>query len=350
MLKRNAILAARLTLIASLFATSISSWQNYSANGYVGWHSFANGMVDGFLIVGFLSTYKLIVSDVLLRRFFARLSFVRTLILNSIAYSFLILFGRALGRFIMEYEHFVLLPTGTDIARQHFYQALGAALIFSLLLNFLLQNSRLLGPRVLANFITGRYHHPIYEKRIVLFMDLKSSTTLTERLGDQRYLDFMSDTFSDITEAIIATDAEIYKYVGDEIILSWSVPRGLKNANCIKLPLLIEQFFVEHSENYRKRYGHVPEFRTGIHIGELVIGEVGVLKREIALIGDVMNTTARIAAYSRECGKNLLISGALLNALGEAQGFQASGLGSVALRGKTEGIELFAVSDATKAL
>jgi hypothetical protein len=169
-LKRNAILAAKLTIIASLFATNISSWQNYSVNGYVGWHSFANGMVDGFLIVGFLSTYKLIVSDVLLRRFFARLSFVRTLILNSIAYSFLILFGRALGRFIMEYEHFVLLPTGTDIARQHFYQTLGAALIFLLLLNFLLQNSRLLGPRVL-------------------------------------------------------------------------LPRGLKDANCIKLPLLIEHFF-----------------------------------------------------------------------------------------------------------
>ncbi|AFM14086.1 adenylate/guanylate cyclase domain-containing protein [Turneriella parva] len=344
MLKRNAILAAKLTVIASLFATSISSWQNYSANGYVGWHSFANGLVDGFFIVGFLSTYKLIISDVLLRRFFSRLSFVRTLILNSIAYSFLILFGRALGRFIMEYEHFVLLPTGTDIARQHFYQALGAALIFSLLLNFLLQNSRLLGPRVMANFITGRYHHPIYEKRIVLFMDLKSSTTLTEKLGDQRYLDFMSETFSDLTEAIIATDAEIYKYVGDEIILSWPVPRGLREGNCLKLPLLIQKFFEEHSEHYKKRYGHSPEFRTGIHMGELVIGEVGVLKREIALIGDVMNTAARIAAYTRECGQNLLISGELKDALEKQREYQFSPLGPVVLRGKADGIELFSIA------
>ncbi len=343
MLKRNAILAAKLTGIAALFATGISSWQNYSSNGYMSWHSFANGLVDGFLIVGFLSTYKLIVSDVLLRRFFVRLSFVRTLLLNSIAYSFLILFGRALGRFIMEYEHFVLLPTGTDVARQHFYQALGAALIFSLLLNFLLQNSRLLGPRVLANFITGRYHNPIYEKRIVLFMDLKSSTTLTEKLGDQRYLDFMSETFSDMTEAIIATEAEIYKYVGDEIILSWPVPRGIKNSNCLRLPLLIEKFFADRAEIYRQRYGYVPEFRTGIHIGELVIGEVGVLKREIALIGDVMNTTARIAAYSRECGHNLIISGTLHRSLTQMPDFQVTNLGPVVLRGKADGIDLFAV-------
>lgn len=344
MLKRNAILAAKLTLIASLFATSISSWQNYSANGFVGWHSFANGLVDGFLIVGFLSTYKLIVSDVLLRRFFARLSFVRTLILNSIAYSFLILFGRALGRFIMEYEHFVLLPTGTDIARQHFYQALGAALIFSVLLNFLLQNSRLLGPRVLANFITGRYHNPVQEQRIVLFMDLKSSTTITEKLGNEIYLEFMSEVFSDMTEAIIETRAEIYKYVGDEVILTWSLSQGLSNANCLRLPVLVERFFSEHATSYQKRFGHVPQFRTGIHLGELVIGEVGVLKREIALIGDVMNTTARIAAYSRECGKNLLISGTLMTALEQINSFEVMALGSVALRGKAEGIEIFAVS------
>lgn len=176
-------------------------------------------------------------------------------------------------------------------------------------------------------------------------MDLKSSTTITEKLGNEVYLEFMSEVFSDMTEAIIETRAEIYKYVGDEIILTWSLAHGLSDTNCIRLPILIEQFFAEHSASYQKRYGYVPQFRTGIHIGELVIGEIGVLKREIALIGDVMNTAARIAGHCRECGHNLLISGNLFHALEKTQNYQAISLGLVDLRGKASGIELFAVSD-----
>jgi len=344
MLRRNLLLVIKITLFAAVLGIAVSSWQNYTARGFIGWRNVLNGFVDAFLIVGLLTTYKLIFSDILFSRFFAKLSFARTLILNSVIYSILILFGRAVGRYIMEYDRFILFPVGDEVARAHFFQALGIALFFSLLLNFLLQNSRLLGPKVLANFITGRYHNPIQEERIVLFMDLKSSTTITEKLGNQAYVAFLSDAFADLTEAIIETEAEIYKYVGDEIILTWSVELGLKNNNCIRFPLLVNAFFVTHSEKYQKQYGHVPQFRTGIHVGELVIGEIGVLKREIALIGDVMNTTARIAAYCRDCGKNLLISGSLFSALEMSQDFAATALGAVPLRGKTEDIELFAVS------
>ena len=343
MLKRNFSLSLKITFLAAVFGIGISSWQNYSAHGFIGWRNVLNGFVDAFLIVGLLSTYKLIVSDVLLRRFFSRLSFARTLILNSLAYSFLILFGRALGRYIMEYERFVLFPVGSEIARVHFIQALVAALVFSILLNFLLQNSRLLGPRVLANFITGRYHNPIQEERIVLFMDLKSSTTITEKLGNQTYVAFLSDAFADLTETIIEMEAEIYKYVGDEIILTWPIERGLRNSNCIRFPLLANAFFAAHSDKYQKQYGHTPQFRTGIHIGELVIGEVGVLKREIALIGDAMNTAARIAGYCRETNFDIIISEALKNCVGPPQGFSAQNLGAVSLRGKGGDVILYGI-------
>lgn len=347
MLKHNARLALKLSLIAGMLATLVSSWQNYSAYGTVTLHSVGNGLVDGFLIVMLLSSYKLIVTDVLLRRFFQKLSFLPTLFLNSLVYSILILFGRAFGRYLMEYDRFVLFPVGDSMARQHFYEALIVALVFSIVLNFLLQNSRLLGPKVMANFITGRYHRPRTETRIVLFMDLKSSTTITEKLGNKVYLEFMSEAFADMTEAIISTGAEIHKYVGDEIILTWALARGTQSNNCVRFPLAIQGQFAASAERYQSRYGHVPQFRTGIHVGELVIGEVGVLKREIAFIGDVMNTTARIAGHCRECGHDLLISKDLLDKLPADTAFKFTPLGPIPLRGKAVGMELFAVDSIT---
>ncbi len=343
MLKHNAELALKLSLIAGILATLVSSWQNYGAYGSVSLHSIANGLVDGFLIVGLLSTYKLIVTDVLLRRFFQKLGFLPTLLLNSFVYSVLILFGRAFGRYLMEYDRFVLFPIGDGMAKQHFFEAVIVAVVFSVVFNFLLQNGRLLGPKVMANFITGRYHRPRSETRVVLFMDLKSSTTIAEKLGDKIYLEFMSEAFADMTEAIISRRAEIYKYVGDEIILTWSLSRGIADNNCLKFPLEIQRLFVASAGRYQSRYGHIPQFRTGIHVGDLVIGEVGVLKREIALIGDVMNTTARIAGHCRECGHDLLISKDLLEKLAGDPDLNVIPLGTVALRGKIAGAELFAV-------
>lgn len=343
MLKRNLLLTLRLALIAGLLATSVSSWQSFSASGQIGIKSIANGLVDGFLIVGLVAGYKLLVTDFLLSRFFSRVSVVPTLLINSFVYSVLILFGRAVGRYLMEYDRFVLLPIGDEQARLHFFQAFAAALIFSLVLNFLLQNSRLLGPRVLANFITGRYHRPRIERRIVAFMDLKSSTTIAERLGDTTFLGFISDAFADMTEPIIKHRAEIYKYVGDEVILTWPIEYGIKDGSCVRRPLELLSVFQRRADYYRNRYGYIPEFRTGIHIGELVIGEVGVLKREIALIGDVMNTAARIAAYSREAYQDVLISADLHMLLPAISGVKATDLGSVPLKGKSGNTGLFAV-------
>ena len=41
----------------------------------------------------------------------------------------------------------------------------------------------IIGPRAFLNFITGRYHSPVEEKRFVLFVDIAGSTGLAERLG-----------------------------------------------------------------------------------------------------------------------------------------------------------------------
>jgi adenylate cyclase len=96
------------------------------------------------------------------------------------------------------------------------------------------------------------------------------------------------------------------------------------------------------------RHGHIPGFRASIHYGPLVAGEVGGFKREIALLGDAMNTAARLEQACRTTGRALLASKPLLDRTEIPAGVVATSLGSHLLRGKSEWLELFALERAAE--
>jgi adenylate cyclase len=97
-----------------------------------------------------------------------------------------------------------------------------------------------------------------------------------------------------------------------------------------------------------RRHGHVPGFRASIHCGPLVAGEIGGFKREIALLGDAMNTAARLEQACRTTGHALLASKPLLDRTEIPAGIVATSLGSHLLRGKSGRLELFALERATE--
>lgn len=343
-LKRNLRLVATVSAIAALLGSTISTYQGISTQpeGLRLWN-VANGVVDGFIVAFLLSSYTFLVAEIALKRQLGRLSFAAQLAVNTTAYVLLILFGRATGRYIMQYESIVLFPMATPIERLHFAQALVAAFVGSIVFNFLFQNSRLLGPKVLGNFVTGRYHVPVRESRVMMFMDLASSTTIAEQIGDENFLQFLDDTFAEFTEPILETGAEIYKYVGDEIILSWPEAKGLERAKCLRLFQLVKQAIRRRRAFFEKTYGVVPRFRAGVHVGSVVAGEMGDLKQEIAYVGDLMNTTARIAGHTRTARRDLLASQELVNRLQLPANVTAEALGRVTLRGKERPMELLAI-------
>lgn len=91
----------------------------------------------------------------------------------------------------------------------------------SLIINFINQVNKKYGPGVLLPLPLGRYRTPREETRIFMFMDLKSSTATAEKLGHLRYSSFIRDCFSDINEVLFPFRAQVYQYVGDEIVVTW---------------------------------------------------------------------------------------------------------------------------------
>ena len=200
------------------------------------------------------------------------------------------------------------------------------------------------GPGVFASFLLGRYFHPKKEERIFMFLDLRSATSIAEKLGEGQYFNFLRKVYQHVTPGILNSQGEIYQYVGDEIVISWKTAKGSENANCIRCFFDIQSALNEKSDYYQKKYGVVPEFKAGLHYGYVMAGEIGVVKREIAFSGDVLNTTSRIQSKCNELGVNILLSKFLLERLSlRPEAFTPKWMGDIVLRGKEHSLGLYTV-------
>jgi adenylate cyclase len=92
---------------------------------------------------------------------------------------------------------------------------------------------------------------------------------------------------------------------------------------------------------YIKKYGVFPEFRVGYHFGQVMVGEIGYIKRDIAFSGDVLNTTSRIQGLCSEFGLDILASKDFANVAYELpKKVTRHDVGTEKLRGKSVEMEL----------
>ena len=227
-----------------------------------------------------------------------------------------------------------------------FFQIMVFAGIMSLIVNAVIEVGRLLGFDVLRDLLTGRYHRPRQEERVFLLIDMKNSTAAAESLDDFAYHGLLNVFFRDVTDAALDHGAGIHKYVGDEAILTWRAEDALEQARCVLCAFAVRRRIVSRANAYRDRFGVVPEYRAALHLGPVVAGEMGDLKREIAFVGDTLNTAARLLAAARELGRDIVASTILLDRLALPEGLDREPLDPIALRGKERAVPLAALHGA----
>ncbi len=205
------------------------------------------------------------------------------------------------------------------------------------------------GPGTFLSLLMGRYHIANEVARVVLFVDISDSTGIAEKLGHIRFFDIVRDFFSDITDPILNSKGVIYQHVGDEVIVTWSPKRAFGNsAHALECYFRIRDEMARREPYYRQRYGLALNFKAALHTGQVVAGEMGVVKREIVYSGDILNTTARMLEQCNVYGEPFIISGEIAEQISEPvqKRYEFRTLGNLTLRGKLTPVSLYGVGKA----
>ena len=223
-----------------------------------------------------------------------------------------------------------------------------ATLIYSLVAATLLITAfrvrDLIGPKTLISLLIGRYHRPVREARVFLFLDLVGSTRYARQNGDIKALALLGRVYGSLAGPVRRSGGEIDDYVGDMAVVTWSLRRGVRNAAAVCCVYDFLDEIERDARRWQRDFGEVPRFRAALHCGSVLTAEIGVERHKITYFGDVMNTTSRLEGLAKELGVDLVLSTALLDLLQPLPPhIRAEDLGSRHLRGRDEPLAVSAL-------
>ncbi len=215
-------------------------------------------------------------------------------------------------------------------------------LVLALLTSFILQLAERFGPNEMWKMFTGKYFNPKEEQRIFMFLDLNNSTPIAEQLGNEKFYRFLNDFFHDIANVIIKHKGEVVEYVGDLVVISWTFPVGTYKTQCLTCFHEFELEINKKRDIYLQKYGLVPEFKAAVHCGDVMIGEMGKIKKSIKFSGDVLNTTARVEKVCGKIGAKLAITDDVVSIIDNPP-FEMEKVSDISFKGKEEPMDIYKV-------
>ena len=328
----------RVILWLSLASALISAYFGYAVGeGNVpGWRSALSGVFNSLVIATPILLFEVKGQRLGFVRRLRRLPLLWYFLFRVAFYSVIIVGGLIASRATIGKNGFSFDATFRD--------SLVFAISMAAVANIAFQIGLLLGFRTLSNLVTGRYAKPKAEQRVFLLIDMKNSTGLAERLGPIRFHELLNDFFRDVADAALECGAEIHKYVGDEAILTWSRDKAVSDGSCLACPFVARRHIADNAEDYRRRFGALPEFRAALHSGEIVAGEIGDVRREIAYVGDTLNVAARLLEASKTLQRDVLISAELLTSVRLPAQLIAEPLPPLSIRGRAAPLAIAALT------
>jgi len=169
----------------------------------------------------------------------------------------------------------------------------------------------------------------------IMFCDVRSFTTFAEQASAREVVAALNDLFEVIVPIISRHGGHVDKFMGDGVLAVFGAPEGFADHADRAFAAGCE---IVQTVNSPER---PLEVCVGINSGSVVAGSIGGAGRlNFSVIGDAVNVAARVEAATRDTGDDLLITAATRDMLARPTPLMSRG--SVALKGKSEPIELLA--------
>ncbi len=136
----------------------------------------------------------------------------------------------------------------------------------------------------------------------VMFADIVRFTPLCETLPPENVVALLNEFFTIVTEIVFRHEGTVDKFVGDSVMAFWGAPRAVEDHadRALRAAEDILRWLEVGNEGWESTYGVRLEVAIGVNTGEPIVGNVGSDTRmEYTVIGDAVNTAARLEALAR---------------------------------------------------
>jgi class 3 adenylate cyclase len=171
----------------------------------------------------------------------------------------------------------------------------------------------------------------------VVFIDIRGFTAFAERASAAEVVAELNRFYDLVVPALVKHGGHANKFVGDGLLAVFGAPDELPDhadravAAALEIAALV-----------RETYGGRLSIGIGVNSGPVVAGTIGGGGRvEFTVIGDTVNTAARVEAVTRETDDDILVTDGTCRLLRRDHGgFEARG--TVPLRGRSEPVTVHA--------
>ncbi|MBS1152088.1 MAG: guanylate cyclase [Myxococcaceae bacterium] len=155
----------------------------------------------------------------------------------------------------------------------------------------------------------------------VYFSDIEGFTALAQRIEPKVLVDMLQQYLSEMTEVVIECRGQVDKYLGDGVMAFWGAPVRLPSPakSACDAALKMRARFDKRRKVWEKISGTTMVFRSGLDVGETLVGEMGTEHRlNYTVMGESVATAAKLEALSKKYGAVILCTEAIATAAGDA--------------------------------
>jgi adenylate cyclase len=185
----------------------------------------------------------------------------------------------------------------------------------------------------------------------MLFSDIRGFTTLSETMTDVELVTQLNEYFERMVDCVNRYRGTLHKYIGDAVMAAWGdvapetpaidAARAARSALAMRAELIVLNQTWAAQDRKQFRIG------IGLNHGTVTVGNIGApQRREFTLIGDPVNTAARLEGVTKEYQTDIAV-GESVEALIRDE-FLMRTLGLIVVKGKTRGLRVFELLDDRK--
>ena len=178
----------------------------------------------------------------------------------------------------------------------------------------------------------------------VLFADIREFTPLAESQPPEETIELLNTYYTLMFNAITGHGGIVSQIAGDGLMAVFGAPLPLTDHCDAAVRAAVEMIELIELFNVEQGMSNKPPIRIGIGIasGEMVAGYTGTNERATyTCIGDTVNVASRLEGHTKVAEREILIDGE--TRAGLRDDVAVDSLGPVAIRGKAQPVEVFAV-------